>query len=175
MLRPKRPPKPLKPWTGPKPKLTMGITLRCRVHYLNLEKYLARVYKMRDYSIQKATGAIEGCSPEYTVTGQMPSASNAQQQTDSIRRGQRTRRLGLILDVLCADGFIPQGKYVIDMTKKPDPINAYTKLLNKHHDPAHPECIAFRTQHKTDSFCRRAAVLDNLVREFKQKLEKPDE
>jgi len=36
------------------------------------------------------------------------------------------RKLGLILNVLCVDGFIPKGKYVIDTSAPPNPIVRYT-------------------------------------------------
>ena len=85
------------------------------------------------------------------------------------------RNLGLILNVLCVDGFIPKGKYVIDTSAPPNPIAGYTELLNEHHDPNHPECMAFRLIHPDPEFQRRARVLDKLTREYKQKLEEPNE
>ena len=175
MLRRHRAPKPIAPWTGPKPTLPMRVTYLCRVHYLDLQDYLATVYRMRDYDILRTTGATHGLCPEFVVTGQMPPASNAGQQADNIRRGRKTRNLGLILNVLCVDGFIPKGKYVIDTSAPPNPIAGYTELLNEHHDPNHPECMAFRLIHPDPEFQRRANVLDKLTREDTQRLEKPDE
>lgn len=117
MLRRYRPPKPVKPWQGPKPKLPMEVAYLCRVHYLGLQAYLAKVYKMKGYNVLFAVGVTNGMCPEYIVNGEMPPASNIGQQIDNIRRGRPTRNLSLILNVLCADGFIGKGKYIIDTSK----------------------------------------------------------
>ena len=175
MLRHQRPPSPLKPWKGPKPRLPMRVTMCCRVHYLDLQVYLARVYRMRNYDLLKATGITNGMFPEYLVTGILPEAKNINQQTDNIRRGRRTRQLGLVLDVLCTDGFIPVGKYVIDTTLPPDPFLVYTRLIDEHQDPNHTECVAFRKQHRSPEFQRRAKILDKLTLEFREKLEEANE
>jgi hypothetical protein len=171
MLRRKRAPKPLEPWKGPKPKLQMQVAYLCRVHYLDLQVYLAKVYRMRDYDLLESTGAI-GVFPEYLVTGKLPAASNVDQQANDIRRGRRTRDLGFILNVLCADGFIPVGQYVIDTRFPPNLIKAYTDLLNRHHDPKHPECMAFKRKYRNPEFLRRAKDLDRIVRTFQDEEEK---
>jgi hypothetical protein len=143
-----------------------------RVHFLDLQEYLAKVYKMRDYDIRRATGGTEGFCPEYIVDGMMPDATNSGQQVENIRRGRKTRQVGLILDVLCQDGFIPAGKYVIDMTPPPNPIVEYTRLLHEHAHPKHPECEAFRRQHRDNAdFQRRATTLDKLTRDYQEQLE----
>ena len=171
MLRLNRAPKPLQPWKGPKPQLPMTVTFQCRVHYLDLQAYLARVYRMRDYDILRATGITHGLYPEYIVTGIMPPATNIGQQTDNIRRGRRSQNLGLILNVLCVDGFIPKGKYVIDTTAQADPFAVYTALINEHQDPNHRKCVAFKRRHRAPELQRRMKVLDKLVVEYKQQLE----
>ncbi len=175
MLRRQRPQKPIEPWKGPKPKLPMQVTYLCRVHYLDLQAYLAKVYRMGDYDILRATGVTAGVCPEFIVTGNLPPATNISQQVDNIRRGRKTRSLDLILNVLCADGFIPRGKYVIDTTALPDPVSVYTQLLNEHQDPNHQKCVAFRKQNRGPDFLRRAKVLDKLTLEFKQELEQGNE
>jgi len=168
MLRRQRPRKPVESWKGPKPKLPMQITYLCRVHYLDLQAYLAKVYRMEDYDILRATGVVSGVHPEFLVTGRLPPAGNINQQVDNIRRGRKTRSLDLILNVLCADGFIPKGKYVINTMQLPDPVYVYTQLLNKHQDPDHGDCVAFRNGQEDPDFQRRAKVLDKLTREHKQ-------
>lgn len=169
MLRQRRSPTPVT-WKGPKPRLTMTVIYECRVHYQDLEAYLAKVYRMNGYNVLMATGATNGLCPEFRVTGRLPPAHNIQQQVNSIRRGRRTRNLGMILNVLCMDGFIPVGKYVIDTHKKPDPIATYTNLLNETRDPDHPECVAFRKKHAKDrEFQKRADTLERLARAFKEK------
>lgn len=171
MLRHNRAPKPLKPWKGPKPQLPMMVSKEFRVHYLDLQAYLAKVLRMDDYDLLRATGITHGLFPEYLVTGLMPPASNIGQQTDNIRRGRRTRDLGLVLNVLCLDGFIPRGKYVIDTTVVPVPIIVYTSLMNRHLNPNHPECVAFKKKHRSQEFQRRAKILDKLTLEHMASLE----
>jgi len=169
LINRRRKPAPLKPWKGAKPKLPMGITYLCRVHYLDLQAYLAKVYRMRDYNVLKAVGVSHGECPEYLVTGQMPMASNVTQQIDNIQQGRRTRNLNLILNLLCRDGFIIAGKYVIDTTEPRSPTVEYTSLLHRHQDPDHPACVSFRKKHRDQTFRRHASVLDRLTREFKEK------
>jgi hypothetical protein len=152
----------------------MRVARLCRVHYLTLQAYLAKVYRMRDYDILGSTGAI-GIVPEYLVTGKLPTATNVDQQANDIRRGRRTRDLGFILNVLCADGFIPAGQYVIDTRVPPTPTVAYTRLLNEHRDPNHPECAAFRRKHRDPIFKKHAATLDRIARDYLKELEQADE
>ncbi len=174
MLRRRRyhPPKPIQAWKGPKPQLSMLVSFACRVHFRVLEAYLAKVYKMRDYDVRLATGAQGGMVPEFSVTGELPPAANMGQQADNIRRGRRTRDLGLILNVLCIDGFIPVGTYTIDTTEDQTPIHTYAELLNRNYDPLHPACIALKEKHRHDKdFMKRAKALELLVREAKRKAE----
>jgi hypothetical protein len=135
---------------------------------LHLQLYLAKVYRLRDLDLRQVTGGTDGVCPEYNVTGILPPASNIGQQIDSIKRGRKTRDIGLILNLLCQEGFIPIGRYVIDMTTPPDPIHKYTQLLQKHADPNHPECKAFRKTHDDVVFQRRADTLDKLTIEYAQ-------
>jgi len=147
----------------------MAVSWVCRVHFRELEAYLAKVLKMQDYDVRLATGGKGGMIPEFTVDGTVPPAANMGQQVDNIRRGRRTRDLGLILNVLCMDGFIPIGMYVIDTNEDLEPINTYAALLNVHHNPLHPACIALKEKHKHDKdFMRRAKALETLVLEAKR-------
>ncbi len=118
MQRRYRPQKPAPCWKGPKPLLAMTVAQVCRVHYLDLQAYLSTVYKMRGYKIFFALGITPGMYPEFIVTGKMPPVANIGQQIDDIRRGRLTKNLGLILNVLCADGFIGKGKYIIDTSTR---------------------------------------------------------
>jgi len=166
-----RPPAPIKAWKGKKPPLLMQISHLCRVHYLDLQSYLTKVYRFRDYDILKTLGVSHGECPEFLVTGRLPAASNIDQQIDNIKRGRRTRNLSLILNLLCKEGFIIAGLYVIDTRKAREPINEYADLLSKHEDPEHQECMAFRKKHRDQTFKRQADQLDQLAREFKQERE----
>ena len=174
MLRRKRyrPQKPTPVWKGPKPKLPMAVSLVCRVHFRALEAYLAKVYRMQDYNVRLASGGKGGMIPEYIVDGTIPPAANMGQQVENIRRGRRTRDLGLILNVLCIDGFIPVGMYVIDTTEDLEPINRYAELLNMHHNPLDPSCVTLKEKHRHDKdFMRRAKALERLVLEAKRQSE----
>ncbi len=167
-----RPMKPVQAWKGPKPKLPMTVSLVCRVHFRELEAYLDKVYKMRDYDVRLATGARGDMVPEYTVDGVVPPAANMGQQIDSIRRGRRTRDLNMILNVLCIDGFIPIGMYVIDTAEDLEPIKTYVVLLNQNHDPLAPPCIALKEKHKHDKdFVQAAKALELRVLEAKRQAE----
>ena len=118
MQRRYRPQKPVPRWQGPKPRLPMTVAQVCRVHYLDLQTYLAKVYRMQKYNILFSLGITPGMYPEFIVTGRMPPVANLGQQIDDIRRGRPTKNLGLILNVLCADGFIGKGKYIIDTSTR---------------------------------------------------------
>jgi hypothetical protein len=127
---------------------------------------------MRDYDVRLATGARGGMIPEFSVTGELPPASNMGQQADNIRRGRRTRDLGLILNVLCVDGFIPVGTYIIDTTEDLAPINAYVELLNHNHNPLDPACIAMKEKHRHNKdFMKRAKAIELLVLTAKRQAE----
>jgi len=168
----RRPEKPIRKWEGPKPKLPMRVTYNCRVHYKDLEAYLAKVYGMRGYDVLMASRACHGICPEYVVNGEPPPANNAKQQMDNIRRGRKTRNVGLILNVLCMDGFIPAGRYVIDTRKLADPTTTYTRILEETGDPSDPRCREFREKHSGNrQFMQRASLLDQRAREYRKSLE----
>lgn len=168
MIRRKRliPPKPIKPWIGPKPTLSMKIIPTCRVHFKDLEVYLAKVYRMQDYDIRQATGARADMAPEFIVTG-IPSALMTQQM-DNIRRGHKTRNVGLILNVLCIDGFIPVGKYVIDISEKINPLDQYREALYRTQDQFSIECLRIREKHRGDrKFIQQITIFNERINKFK--------
>jgi hypothetical protein len=114
---------PPKPPGGPKPVLEMVQLPIFRVHYRRLEEYLAKVYRMEGFDFLLASGAVPGLIPEYAVSPTLPPAQDAHDRADAIRSGRRTRDVALILNVLCRDGFIPAGRYIIDTRPKPSPID----------------------------------------------------
>jgi hypothetical protein len=70
----------------------------------------------------------------------------------------------LILNVLCLDGYVPAGKYIIDTRPEPSPIDQYRALLRKTGTPESQECIAFRQSRRDDkAFIRLAAEMDMAV------------
>ncbi len=168
-LRRYRPPKPVKPWVGPKPSLKMTVTPHCRVHYRDLEHYIGLVLKIKNYDVRGATGARGAMTPEFAVTGVLPPANNMGQQVFDIRCGFSTRNLGLILNVLCIDGFIHPGIYVIDMTEDRMPIEEYRKVLNDSHDLLDPRCLKIKKENKGNKgFAKMAKVLDEQIIKLKQ-------
>lgn len=165
-----RPEKPIQAWKGPKPALAMDVTWTCRVHHEVLSAYLATVFKLKDYDVLLASGATPGMCPEYRVNGVLGSASNMKQQADNVRQGRRTRNLALILNVLCLDGFIPKGLYVIDTHPRATPMMEYTRLLNITRNPLAPPCVAFMKKHQRDKeFTELAKGMNQAMNTFNRK------
>jgi hypothetical protein len=135
-----------------------------RVKQRHLEAYLARVYRMDNFNFLLAAGATPGMCPEYLVSSALPPASSTSQQVDRIRHGHRSRNVPLILNVLCTDGFIPAGQYIIDTHPEPPPGQVYRSLLIETGDPTHPRCAAFRRAHGRErAFAQLAAQMDRAV------------
>lgn len=152
------------PAAGPKPTLPMVQLAIFRVHYRRLEEYLANVYRMVGFDFLRATGAGPGLVPEYAVGPALPPALDAAHQAEAIRAGRRTQNVSLILNVLCIDGYIPPGKYIIDTRPEPTIICQYRALLRQTGTPESRECIAFRQAKKGDkAFIRLASEIDTEV------------
>ena len=152
------------PAAGPKPTLPMVQVPIFRVHYRRLEEYLAKVYRMVGFDFLRATGVGPGLVPEYAVSPVLPPALDAARQAEAIRAGRRTQNVSLILNVLCIDGYIPPGKYIIDTRPEPPPIDQYRALLRRTGTPESQECRAFRGAHQGDrSFRWLAAQIDTAV------------
>ena len=110
-----------------------------RVKQRHLEAFLAMVYRMDGFDFLLAAGTTPGMCPEYLVNPALPPALTAQQEADRIRQGRRTRNVGLILNVLCLDGFIPAGRYLIDTHPEPPPGQVYRALLMRSATPPIPD------------------------------------
>jgi len=148
----------------PRPILEMTQLPIFRVHYRRLEEYLAKVYRMEGFDFLLASGAVPGLVPEYAVSPTLPPSEDARRRADAIRAGRRTRDVPLILNVLCMDGLIPAGKYIIDTRPEPPPIDQYRALLRRIGTPGSEECRAFRRAHQGDKeFIRLAAETDTQV------------
>ena len=149
-----------------KPVLPMIQLPIYRVKQRHLEAYLARVYRMDGFDFLLAAGATPGMCPEYLVGPALPPALSARQEADRIRQGHRTRNVGLILNVLCLDGFIPAGRYIIDTHPAPPPGQVYRALLIETGDPDHPRCAAFKLEHRSNrAFTQLAMQMDKAVLE----------
>ncbi len=165
-------PKPIEPWRGPKPKLEMTVVQHYRVHFKVLEAYIAKVLKIKGYDIRKVTGARGAMSPEYSVMGLLSNTNNISQQVFDVRCGKRIRNLGLILAVLCLDGFIQPGIYVIDMTENGDPVEDYRKALNDSHDILDPLCLKIKEMLRGNrSDMRRVLQLDQQLMKLQKEQE----
>ena len=142
---------------GPKPVLPMVQLPIFRVHYRRLEEYLVKVYRMEGFDFLRATGAGPGAGAQSTPSSPaLPPAVNAARQADAILRGRRTQNVSLILNVLCIDGYIPPGKYIIDTRPEPSPIEQYRALLRQTGTPESRECIAFRQARRSDKTFTRS-------------------
>jgi len=166
-------PPPRWPADKPKPKLKMAQLPIYRVHYRHLEAYLVEVYRMREFDFFLATGVTPGMAPEYNVVPELPPAWECEQRANKIRAGRRTKDVSLILTVLCIDGFIPAGTYVIDTRKPTPPIDVYRALLQQTRDPLDPKCVKYRETHQSDQeFTKKAAELDHAVIEWLREQQK---
>jgi len=135
-----------------------------RVHYRRLEDYLCRVFRFDGFDFLRASGAVPGLVPEYQIGPDLPPSSDAARRADSIRSGRRTQDVSLILTVLCRDGYIPAGRYIIDTRPLTPPIEKYKTLLRQTGTPESKECRDFRAAHRHDkSFMRLAAEIDTQV------------
>ena len=154
---------------GQKPVLPMIQLPIYRVKQRHLEVYVATVYRMDDFDFLMAAGATPGMCVEYLVNPALPPARNAAEDADRIRRGHRTRNVGLILNVLCIDGYIPAGKYIIDTHADPPPAQVYRALLIETNDPNDPQCLAFKREHRHErTFTQLAAQMDKAVLEVQR-------
>ena len=150
------------PAAGPKPVLEMVQLPIFRVHYRRLEEYLAKVYRMEDFDFLLASGAAPGLVPEYAVSAALPPSEDARRRADAIRAGRRTRDVALILNVLCLDGCIPAGKYIIDTRPEPAvPRPIPGLLLRQTGTPESEECMRLPARPPSDkTFIRLAAEID---------------
>ncbi|MFZ5833154.1 MAG: hypothetical protein ACOY3P_23960 [Planctomycetota bacterium] len=144
-----------------------------RVHYRTLEDYFCRVFRWDEFDFLMASGAAPGLVPEYNISPDLPPSGDASQRADALRSGRRTRDVSLILTVLCRDGYIPAGKYIVDTRPLTPPIEKYKALLRQTGTPESKECRDFRAAHRHDKgFTRKAAEIDTqvlqMLKEMKQ-------
>jgi len=134
------------------------------------------VHARRDtFDFLLASGAAPGLVPEYAVSSTLPPSEDARRRADAIRAGRRTRDVPLILNVLCLDGLIPAGKYIIDTWPEPTIIDQYRALLRRTGTPESRECIAFRQAKKGDkAFIRLADEIDMAVLNALRELKPPE-
>lgn len=145
-------------------KLPMQISYTFHIHHADLSRLLKEVYRM-DYDVKLATGQVSGMYLEYDVTGDLPDVWGIERQVANVRKGHRTRQMGLILNILCQDGFLPRGKYVIDLSDYPDPIARYEAALKETCEPTHTRCLKIRREWEHyPEYRMRMDFLDHYVR-----------
>jgi hypothetical protein len=126
-----------------------------RVHIKKLENYFCHVFGWEDFDFNMATEGTPGLIPEYIVNPNLPGCGDIDRQANAIRNGRRSRNVLLILTILCADGFIPAGKYLIDTKPEPPLLETYKTLLQQTGTPESKECSTFRATHNNNKELRR--------------------
>lgn len=163
--------KPIKEWRGEKPPLEVTAIPVYRVNYRTLQDYLKKVFGM-EVKLMQVLGLTPGMAPVYTVSATKPcpvckgvsgrecnqcygsgrvknvAAINHAQQCDNIRRGYHSKNMNMIFYVLCLDGFIPPGQYILDTSRPESRLERYRELVEEHKDPLHRVCVDFRNQFK---------------------------
>jgi hypothetical protein len=166
--RPHKERKP-KPWPSdkPKPKLPSRQLVQYAVHYSDLEDYLYQVYRMH-FNFHQAIGLKKGTLLyEVVAKPELPDGWGMERVADQIRLGRYTRSVQYIMNVLCIDGFIPAGIYVIDTRVRPSAIAEYRSLIYTTENPLDPQCIAFKDKHRSNrDFIEAAKRLDKSVLEW---------
>lgn len=138
-----------------------------RIYYRDLETYLAQVYRVNGFNVLKAAGVTHNIYPEYLIQGVIP--KQLRQEAARIRVGAKSSLI-LTLETLCVDGHIPPGHYIIDTYRETPPLDIYKRLLQRHLDPMHPECIHFKERHLGNSHFRKLArVIDLSLVEWLKK------
>ena len=170
--RHEKPRAPRPPRSGPKPTLPMAQLPIFRVQMGDLEDYLYEVYRMGGFDFLLAAGLTQGECPEYIVQAALPASITCVRQAADIRQGRRTKNVALLLNVLCIDGFIPAGKYIIDTHVRPMPIDVYTSLV-KARLAAYdldclqdPQIVAFKEANRNNkTFMSQAVEVDAIAAE----------
>lgn len=149
--------------TDQKPVLKMHQFPIYAVHRTRLEAYIKLVFGF-EFDFLTAAAVAEGTGVDYVVE-KVPDSQDWQRRANSLRAGQRTKEVRLILAVLAQDGFIPFGKYTIVTKPLPDPINTYRSLLQRLGDPTHPECVKFKQENRGNmAFVDKSLILDRAMK-----------
>lgn len=151
---------------GPRPVLKMALDPVWKVHYKDLEAYVAKVYGLKYFDFKFAVGLkVEGSQVDYgIIQGQIPETDGYIRQIGDIRLGQKTRNVPLLLNLLVKDGYIPAGRYLILTNPVAVPSEIYRTMLMQTRDPLHPDCLAFKEQFLEDrAITELCGKLDNAM------------
>ena len=116
-----------------------------KVTHTNLERFLNKKYGI-EFDFKKATGRAYPDCVEYVVTGKLSDPLGVRHQIARARKGRCSRNAAILLNLLCADGFIPAGKYVVKVERVIDYQGWYLKLLEQYGVDS-PECLEFQNTH----------------------------
>lgn len=154
---------------GEKPVLEMQQLPVFRLHHSKLLPYLKKVYRTDEFDFLIAAGVTAGAVVEYNITGHVPKGRDWDYRVDQIRSGRRVNRYpDLVLNLLCREGFIPKGQYLIETKPLINAIDVYRRLLEQTKDADDERCVEFRLAHGgTPQFDERAAILDARVAEYR--------
>jgi hypothetical protein len=147
------------------PKLEIQRAPFYRVSHKDLEAFIQARFGF-EYDFKFALGVTEGMTIEYRIDGMLHS-NEMKAQANKLRAGDRTRKVGLILNTLAHDGEIPRGFYTVVITPpRPKPMFIYRKLIEQTGSMESPECVEFRDQHRDNAaFMRGVETLERFFAE----------
>jgi hypothetical protein len=116
-----------------------------------LEEFLQATYHTHHFDALKCAHAIHGDYPVYTVA---PTQTTANLKPTDRGRLFYTGNMTQVLSILCADGHLQPGTYVLDTTRPATLAEQYQRLLCTHRDLTHPACLTFKNQHINDKHFR---------------------
>ena len=115
-----------------------------------------------DYDFFLATGQQPGTVVEYQVTGGLEDLGETwARRAADLRARRRTRDVNLILSVLCRDGYVRPGRYIVTTDKYSPQAVDYIRLLRKTGTTRHEACFRFR-RNLSRSVLVELAEIDNL-------------
>lgn len=95
-------------------KLKHTIETVYKVNYGDLQKLVAKIYKDKEYSFIETQECGNDTSHEFSVDGKINDYDKS--DAENIRKGQiDAYRNYLLMNVLCADGHILPGEYIINV------------------------------------------------------------
>ena len=153
---------------SPRPKLpVIARPPFFRVHYLALERHLSRIQAPqlpRVGSRRSQPRALSRIPHKREIPAEWRSLTNR------IRTGAPSTDLWLVLTMLCVDGDIPSGWYVIDTKRLRTPLSVYRETLQRTLDPLHHECVQLKERHRNNAHFRKAArIIDRSLLDWLKK------
>lgn len=101
------------------------------VNQTDLESFLNEKYRM-EFDFIRATGRAYPDCVEYIVNGKLSDTECVRKRIARARKGQWSQDVSFLLNLLCSDGHIPVGKYVVRVEKVKEYKDWYMKLIEKY-------------------------------------------